>query len=96
MTKHTMWFPNRSDTNRAIQAQEMVSLFRKKRKCTIRVTKTKALICVLVFAYAKCLFSHDAAQIIQIRKFISYVKINSLDFDFICYIGLKTDVQVNT
>ena len=42
-----------------------------KRKCTIRVAKTKALIsfavtakliCVLVFAYAVCWFSHEAAQ----------------------------------
>ena len=41
------------------------------RDCTIRVAKTKALIsfavtakliCVFVFAYAKCWFSHDAAQ----------------------------------
>ena len=40
--------------------------------CTSQVTKTKALIsfgvttkliCVFVFAYAKCWFSHDAAQI---------------------------------
>ena len=41
--------------------------------CTIRVAKTKALInfpvtakliCVFVFAYAKCWFSHDAAHIV--------------------------------
>ena len=44
----------------------------KKRNCTILVAKTKALIsfavtakliCDFVFAYAKCLFSHDEAQI---------------------------------
>ena len=44
----------------------------KKRGCTIRVAKTKALIsfavtakliCVFVFPYAKSRFSHDAAQI---------------------------------
>ena len=43
------------------------------RDCTIYVAKTKALIsfavtakliCVFVFAYAKCWFSHDAAQIV--------------------------------
>ena len=28
----------------------------------MHVAKTKALICVFVFAYAKCWFSHDAAQ----------------------------------
>ena len=45
----------------------------KKRDCTIRVAKTKALIifavtvkliCLFVFVYAKSWFSHDAAQII--------------------------------
>ena len=44
----------------------------KKWKCTISVAKTKAqisfavtakLICVFVFAYADCLFSHEAAQV---------------------------------
>ena len=46
--------------------------YKKKRKCTIRVAKTKALIsfavtakliCVFVFAYADCWFSHEAAHI---------------------------------
>ena len=46
--------------------------FRKKRNCTIRVTKTKALICfavtaklicAFVFSYADCWFSHAAAQL---------------------------------
>ena len=46
----------------------------KKRDCTIRVAKTKALIsfavtakliCVFVFAYAESRFSHDAAHIFQ-------------------------------
>ena len=36
---------------------------RKQRNCTIRVAKIKALICTFVFAYAKCWFSHDVAQI---------------------------------
>ena len=45
--------------------------FRKKRNCTIRIAKTKALIsfavtakliCVFVFAYADCWFSHEAAH----------------------------------
>ena len=43
------------------------------RNCTIRVAKTKALIsfavtakliCTFVFAYAKILFSHDAAHFV--------------------------------
>ena len=46
--------------------------FRKKRKCTFRVAKIKALIslavtakliCAFVFDYADCWFSHAAAQI---------------------------------
>ena len=45
--------------------------FRKKRDCTLYADKKKALIsfavtakliCVFVFAYAKCLFSYDVAQ----------------------------------
>ena len=48
-------------------------VLRKLRKCTIRVAKTKALIsftvtakliCAFVFAYADCLFSHDAAHLL--------------------------------
>ena len=44
--------------------------------CAIRVAKTKALIsfavtanliCVLVFAYAKSRFPHDAAQIVKYK-----------------------------
>ena len=46
--------------------------FRKKRNCTIRIAKTKALmscaaaaqmICAFVFAYADCWFSDAAAQL---------------------------------
>ena len=37
--------------------------FRKQRECTIRVAKTKTLICVFVFAYAKIRFSIVVAQI---------------------------------
>ena len=62
MKKQTMWFPIRSYTKRPVQAKKMA----KWRNCTIRVAKTKALIsfavtakliCIFVFAYAKCLFS---------------------------------------
>ena len=47
------------------------------RKCTICVAKTKALIstakliCVFVFAYADCWFSHEAAHLLL--KVISYI-----------------------
>ena len=68
MGKPTMWFPNRSDTNRPVQRQ-----VKQRRNCTIRVAKTKALIsfavtakliCVFVFAYADCWFSHGAAHLL--------------------------------
>ena len=51
--------------------------FGKKRDCTIRVAKTKALIsfaatvkliCVFVFAYAKIRFSHDKAHMCCIMR----------------------------
>ena len=75
--KPTMWFPNRSDAYGSVQAQKMARGwkfwigFRKLRNCTIHVGKTKALIsfavtakliCVFVFPYANCWFSHEAAQ----------------------------------
>ena len=71
-----MWFPSRSDINRAMQSQKRTRSLNvgdyKKIVCTIRAAKTKALIsfavtaklvCVFVFAYAKCRFSHEAAHI---------------------------------
>ena len=50
------------------------------RKCTIRVVKTKALIsfavtakliCVFVFIYADCWFSHEAAHLLPNFAMIS-------------------------
>ena len=55
--------------------------FLKKRDCTIRVAKTKALIsfavtakliCVFVFAYAKSWFSHNEAHIMLVLYNTSY------------------------
>ena len=76
MGKPTMWFSNRSDTNRPVQAQKKARSLKfrikKKRDRTIRVAKTKALIsfavtakliCSFVSAYADCWFSHVSAQI---------------------------------
>ena len=76
MEKPTMWFPNRSATNRPVQAQKMARGwkfgFTKLRNCTIRVAKTKALIsyavtakliCALVFTYADCWFSYEVAHL---------------------------------
>ena len=57
----------------------------KKRDCTIRVAKTKALIsfavtakliCVFVFAYAKSRFSHDEAH-----KSVGY-EINKINYNY--------------
>ena len=74
--KPTMWFTNRSDTNRPAQAQKRARSLKfgvkQRRNCTIRVAKTKTLIsftvtakliCVFVFACANCWFSHEAAHI---------------------------------
>ena len=83
--KPTMWFPNRSDTNRPVHAQKRARslkfrIYVPKRNCTIRVAKAKALIsfavtakliCVFVFAYADCWFSHEAAHIILTMQTIS-------------------------
>ena len=76
MRKPTFWFPTCSDTNQTVQLQKMTRGlnfgFRKKRDSTIYVAKKKALIsfvvttkliCVFVFDYAKCWFSHDVAHI---------------------------------
>ena len=73
--KPTFWFSTRPDKNRAVQSQKMARGLkfglRKQRDYTIHVAKTNALIsfavtakliCVFVFAYAKCWFSYDAAQ----------------------------------
>ena len=76
--KPTFWFPTWSDTNQnqAVHVYKMARGLkfglRKKGDCTIYVAKTKALIsfavtakliCVFVFAYIKCWFSHDAAHL---------------------------------
>ena len=74
--KPTMCFLIRSDTNWSVSSQTKLEAWnfglRKKRNCTICVAKTKALIsfavtpkliCVFVFTYADCWFSHEAAQI---------------------------------
>ena len=67
MRKPTIWIPNMSNTNRAVQAQKMLeagnSGIGKKRNCTIREAKKKALISfavttklisAFVFACVKC------------------------------------------
>ena len=74
MRKPTFWFPTRSDTNWDVLPQMARGL-----KCIWKVEGlyyfcsenkgadqlTAKLICVFVFAYAKCRFSHDAAYIMS-------------------------------
>ena len=78
MRKPTFWFPTWSNTNQAVQLQKMargLKFWIKKEEGLppIYVAKTKALICfavtaklicVFVYAYAKCWFSHDTAKIV--------------------------------
>ena len=72
--KPTMWFPNWSDTNRPVQAQKQArslkfwiykveELCYSKNKALISFAVTAKLICVFVFAYADCWFSHVTAHI---------------------------------
>ena len=86
--KPTMRFPNRSDTNRPVQAKKRASSL----KFRIKVEEelhyptsenkgadqlcgysfadhTAKLICVFVFAYEDCWFSHEAAQILPVAVF---------------------------
>ena len=71
-----MWFPNRSDTNRAVQAQKQARSLKfwiykveemyypcSEKKALISFAVTAKLICTFVFAYADCWFSHEAAHI---------------------------------
>ena len=71
-----MWFPIRSDTNRAVQPQKTARCW----KFWIKILEesyypcsenkvadqlrsvTAKLICVFVFEYANCWFSHDAVH----------------------------------
>ena len=67
-----MWFPNRSDTNRAVQSQKQARSFKFRIEEEEEVyylcsenkgaDLTAKLICVFVFAYADCWFYHEAAH----------------------------------
>ena len=87
--KPTMWFPNRSDTNRPVQAHKrarslisdlsrrgivVISIRVAKIKALISFAVTAKLICAFVFAYADCWFSHGAAQIIHNAQTFSHLK----------------------
>ena len=76
MRKPTFWFLTWSDTNQAVQPQKMARglKFRfykeegfynvAKAKALISFAVTAKLICVFVFPYAKCWFSHTAAHLV--------------------------------
>ena len=77
MRKPTIWVPTRSVTKRAVQSWLEAGNFGfgKQRNCSIHIAKTKALISfavtiLFVFAYADCLFSHAAAQLICLSLMI--------------------------
>ena len=77
MRKPTIWVPTRSDRNRPVQSQKMVSLeagnfkFKKKKDFTLcsknkgadQLAATVKLVCAFVFAYANCWFSVAAAHL---------------------------------
>ena len=76
MRKTTFWFPTWCDTNQAVQLQKMARVLKfwiekeegfyylcRENKGADSFTVTAKLICVFVFAYAKCWLSHDAAHI---------------------------------
>ena len=70
MRKPTIWFPNRSDTYRAVHAQKMARGWKfwiqKVEELYYQCSENKVtakLICAFVFAYAKCWVSHDVAHI---------------------------------
>ena len=70
MGKPTMWFRNRSNTNQAAQSQKQAKSLKiwinEEEEVYYPCSENKGadqLICVFVFAYADCRFSHEAAQI---------------------------------
>ena len=69
MRKPTFWFPTWSDTNQAVQLQKMGRGL-KVEGLHYLCSKTKALICVFVFAYAKRWFSGDAAKLSILKRHI--------------------------
>ena len=73
MGKQTIWFSNRSDTNRAVQAQKMASGWKfwiyKEEELYYPCSESKALISFFLFAYADCWFSHEAAYLLISRLF---------------------------
>ena len=95
---------NMSDTNWSVpsqmKARSLNFRIKRKRHCTVCVVKTKALIsfavtakliCIFVFASAKCWFSHDVTQIMFYRVGKSYVEVDTVTDDNRKAVLLKSD-----
>ena len=78
MRKPTFLFPTWSDTNQAVQLQKMARCLKFRIKevegLNYPCSENKGadqlrgkLICAFVFAYAKCWFSHDMAQMRHLK-----------------------------
>ena len=89
MKKPKFWFPTWSGTNQAMQSQKMARGLKfqiyKVEELDYLCTENKGadtakLICVFVFAYAKCLFSHDAAHFCKTVVGISAVTVHKIQF----------------
>ena len=72
--KPSIWFPNRTDTNRHVQLQnlEILEIVEEElyypsseNKGADHFAVTAKLICAFVFAYADCWFSHEAAHMLK-------------------------------
>ena len=97
MRKPTFWFPTWSDTNQAVQLQKMARglKFRiwkveglyylcSENKGADQLRGYREADLRLVFAYAKCWFSHDPAQFTLAEPHIFKVQsVNSKNIDFL-------------
>ena len=76
-----MWFPNRSDSNRPVQAQKRARSLKFRiyveealyypsgeNEGADQLRVTAKLICVFVFTYADCWFSHEAAHLFLVKQ----------------------------
>ena len=88
MSKPTIWFPNRPDTNLAVQAQKTVRSLKfriyeegelyylwSESNALISFTVTAKLVCSIVFArFADCWFSDEVAHLFILFLFYQLLK----------------------
>ena len=79
MGKPTRWFPNRSDTNQAVQAQNRARSLKfwiyVEEELYYLSSENKGadqLRSYFVFAYADCWFSHPAAQMFKCQQLLAF------------------------